>query len=143
MRSNIKKIDNAFRKFANDHALINSYKSFDYNGVSENNIYPMLWADMNHRRVSVKSGSLNPVIPIFIFIGPEVGDSGIMGAEAEQLAYDFLTHFADNEDTYGFDCNIETELTPVMDTVDLSQGTMFEVTIMFRAGQNQCEIPLV
>mgnify|MGYP005996555149 CR=1 FL=1 len=142
MRSNIKKIDSVFKAFAESHALINSYKSFDYDGHSNNNEYPLLWADMNHRKVDVKSGSLNPVIPIFILIGPEAGDSGIMAAEAEQLAYDFLTHFAENEDAYSFECSIESELTPVMDTVDKAEGTMFDVKIMYRASQNQCEIPL-
>jgi hypothetical protein len=141
MRSNIKKIDNAFREFVEKHLLINSYKSFDYDGVSDNNVYPLLWADMNHRRVPVREGSLNPTIPIFIFCGPEIGDSATMQAEAEQLAYDFLTHFAENEDVYNFDCSITTELTPVMDTIDKSEGVMFDIEIMFRAAQNQCEIP--
>lgn len=142
MRSNIKKIDDAFRDFVAKHALINSYKSFDYDGQSNHNDYPLLWADMNHRKVPIKSGSLNPLIPVFVLVGPEIGDSATMQAEAEQLAYDFLTHFAENEDVYNFECSIESELTPVMDTVDKSQGVMFDVKIMFRAAQNQCAIPL-
>ena len=142
MRSNIKKIDDAFKAFVKSHDLINSYKSFDYNGESNHNDYPLLWVDMDNRRVPIKSGSFNHSIPVFLFVGKEVGDSGTMQAEAEQLAYDFLNHFADNEDVYKFCCDIESELTVVKNTIDKSEGMMFDIKLMLRAGQNQHAIPL-
>lgn len=146
MRSNILKIDNAFKDFVSRHALINTYKGADYNGVSDNITYPMLWCAWTQRRSEVKQGSFNISVPIFIMAMPDTDGGAMTAAEVEQYAYDFIVEFEDSEDVNKFWFDINSTLVPVANVVgkgsDGSEGVRFEIIIHFRAGRNQPVIPI-
>ena len=142
MRTNIKRIDTAFKEFCESHALINEYKSFGYDGESDNNNYPMLWCGMDDVVISRKRGSLNPIIPCLMFVGREIGDKGTMVSEAVDLSDDLIKHFSENEDIYGFTCSDDTSFRVADNQTDLSIAVIFELTLTIRNSENRCEIPL-
>ncbi len=101
-----------------------------------------MWCDWNNRRTEVKEGTFNVHAPIYIMIEPGRNKGGAtMAAEAEQYAYDVLTHYADNRTLNGFWCDIEATLNPVIDSTDKAEGVKFEIVLHFGAAQNQTIIP--
>lgn len=142
MESNIKKVNEAFKLFVENHALLNEYKGIDYLGASENTTYPILWAAWAEARISVKQGSLNPVLPIYILMPRKGYDWTTVLAQTTQIAYDFLITYAENERQYGFRCDINTDITPTGTSgADGAIGVMFNISIMFRASRNENAIP--
>jgi hypothetical protein len=145
MSSNIKKIDEAFKLFVENHAVLNQYRGMEYKGSSDNNTYPLLYAAWRISTVKPKSGTLNPIVPIYIYM-QKCNDEDLINAYsgAVQIMYDFLITFEDNKREYGFWCEIEPSNTPKPiegETMDSSLGFTFDIQLHFFAARNQDAIP--
>jgi hypothetical protein len=146
MKTNIKKIDSIFKDFCNRHALINEYKGAEYLGVPDNNQYPLLWCAWNIRKSALQEGAFSITVPIFVMDLPDNSDNITVAADVEQLAYDFLIEFRDQEDIYNFWIAESSTFEPVSNAIgkgaDKSEGVRFDIVIKFRVSKNRCAIPL-